>query len=150
MKTKVATFENTVGILVKAYLDGTLLKGDCCACAVGNICAASLGYEVFVAGRNAEWSESTAAWGRVFMTDRNRQLKDTKWLKHKEVARQITATGYDWKQLARIEYAFETAAAGIDDQAEFAGLMAVVDVLADIHGIDLVMAEASKLLFVKA
>lgn len=34
-------------------------------------------------------------------------------------------------------------------EQQFAGLMAVVDVLADIHGIDLASAEVAKSLFVK-
>lgn len=67
-----------------------------------------------------------------------------------EGVRQIEATGYTAGQLADVELAFETAAEGFTEEAEFAGLMAVVDVLADIHGIDLATAEASKLLFIKA
>ena len=71
-----ATFENTVDILVRAYLDGTLFKGNCCACAVGNLCAAALGLQingVFKAratGRDEsiQWDNNTfsPAWAKVF------------------------------------------------------------------------------------
>ena len=61
---------------------------------------------------------------------------------------QAEATGYTIYQLNAIERAFE----GVDELATdrmFLGLMAVVDVLAEIHGIDLKQREEAKLLFVK-
>lgn len=153
-----ATFDNTVGILVKAYLEGTLLKGHCYACAVGNICAAALGKQVVGVVRSensdaidANWSGSGhyAMWRYVFMTRFGKQ--DCNEDAYESLAKQeIDATGYTWQQLARIEYAFETAGKGFNEAAEFAGLMAVVDVLADIHGVDLTTTTAAKALFVKA
>lgn len=69
---------------------------------------------------------------------------------------QVDRTGYSVNELAKIEYAFETAPRNCDyedhlnDEWMFNGLMAVVDVLADIHGIDLAEKESAKALFVKA
>lgn len=52
--------------------------------------------------------------------------------------KQIDATGYSWQELARVEYAFESAKKGESaDDWMFNGLMAVLDVLADIHGVNL-------------
>jgi hypothetical protein len=155
-----ASFDNTVSILVKAFLEGTLTKGHCCACAVGNICATAIGAKVSIEGRTitglgmAEWSDYTPVWQRAFATsDCDGESMQTTWPEKYErlpaVKEQIDATGYKWEQLARIEYAFESAEAGYGEAAEFAGLMAVVDVLADIHGIDLASAEVAKSLFVK-
>lgn len=70
--------------------------------------------------------------------------------------KQIDATGYRWQDLARIEFAFETAYVGgfydgpEAEQGMYAGLMAVVDVLAEIHGLNLEAATEAKALFVKA
>lgn len=60
---------------------------------------------------------------------------------------QIDSTGYTVEELARIEYAFETASEEGDYM--YNGLMAVVDVLADIHNVDLSSKEVSKELFKK-
>lgn len=159
-----AEFDNTVSILVKAWLDGTLLKGHCCACAVGNICATSLGVKVvgivrpdetlplWQQERQASWAgydEDSAEWRMVFMTTPDGLQSIDADNYHGQARREIEATGYSWQELARIEFAFETAEYGYDEAAEFAGLMAVVDVLADIHGIDLATAEVAKGLFVK-
>lgn len=145
-----ATFENSVNVLVKAYLNGTLLHCDCQACAVGNLVADSRGYNILDTEHGyATWKNSKnkyvlsiwqdAVWG---LGDHN---SDTK------------RTGYSVRQLSEIENAFEHCERPTgrpvydnDDEWMFNGLMAVVDVLADIHGIDLTTKEEAKKLFVKA
>lgn len=63
----------------------------------------------------------------------------------------IDQTGYSEVELAKIEFAFESADEGsTEDENMFNGLMAVVDVLAEIHGVDLTSKEQAKKLFVKA
>lgn len=153
-----ATFEKTVDILVKAYLNGTLEHGKCSACAVGNLVAAAKGtspiplvyggfhFDTFANGDNANWHH-------VFMTVADGQEVHSSRYRG-PIKEQIDSTGYPWQDLARIEYAFETAPGqcsdGLNDEWMFNGLMAVVDVLADIHGIDLQTKESAKLLFQKA
>jgi hypothetical protein len=163
-----ASFDNTVQILIKAFLEGTLLKGDCHACAVGNICASAIGTEVTIEHRSvddfrgvASWRDACPAWINLFVTHGN-GIQQLKWLnlaefpyeadeqRQEEARNEVAATGYAIEQMARIEKAFETAAEGYGSDAEFAGLMAVVDVLADIHGVDLTAAEQAKALFIKA
>jgi hypothetical protein len=153
------SFNNTVSSLVNAYLNGTLLKGHCAACAVGNICAVATGARIIDAERwngsmssgGANWSNGSPYWASVFYTS-NSGDQTVKADRFVDAAKsQIEATGYTWQELARVEFAFETAMPGVyNEEAEFAGLMAVVDVLADIHGIDLQQAEEAKLLFAKA
>lgn len=139
-----ATFEKTVDILVKAYLNDTLERGFCSCCAVGNLVAHALGTKsilssnAFENGVQAEWRAVTAFYGTYLMPDNYRD----------ETKRQIDATGYTWRQIARIEAAFELAKGPTKDR-EFNGLMAVVDVLADIHGISLEKKAEAKALFVK-
>lgn len=164
METKISRpgFDHTVGVLVKAYLNGTLLHGSCYACAVGNIVAHGLGVKI----KNHKWENmpypslidgQVQGWGAVFVSDfdqllsKKTQLIREENLSHPRVIEQISATGYSWQDLAKIEYAFEV---DFDERCEdgdrmFAGLMAVVDVLADIHGVDLSIKDQAKKLFLK-
>lgn len=164
-----ATFENTVSILVKAYLNDTLQHGDCAACAVGNIIAANIGAKVVPEKINCNgyWKRNhdnlTIAWNDVFMTpfreNQRFQLENYKG----QIKRQIDASGYSVHDLAKIEFAFERAhnpeynirTDGLPDdflnpEWMFNGLMAVLDVLAEIHNVDLSVKESAKLLFQKA
>lgn len=163
-----ATFQNTVDILVKAYLNGTLAHGDCAACAVGNIIAAKVGAKVDISDIDicgGEWIRNgnylTIGWNEVFVTREGQQLISP----HNyfgQIKLQIDASGYSWQDLAKIEFAFESAEKpeGLDyaphreeclnEEWMFNGLMAVVDVLAEIHGISLESKESAKALFVKA
>ena len=60
----------------------------------------------------------------------------------------IDSSGYTIDQLAKIENAFESAPQGnTEEEYMFNGLMAVVEVLAKIHGIDLETKEKAKLQF---
>lgn len=136
-------FNHTVNVLVKAYLDDTLEHGVCSACAVGNIVGGSLWAMFFQSdsynGTQAYSASTPLPWFK--MVGKKSQNK---------ARRQIKKSGYSRKELARIEFAFETADQGeTEDEWIFNGLMAVVEVLADIHQISLEAKEKSKLLFVK-
>ncbi len=147
--TKIATFDGTVAVLVKAYLEGVLAKGTCYACAVGNICAAALGIKVT---GEWEWSDGRPAWNDVFATVGITMPQGFWPEKYRGIHKaQIDATGYSVEELMRIEFAFERAMPGqYTEEAEYAGLLAVVDELADIHGVDLATTESAKQLFVRA
>jgi hypothetical protein len=148
-------FNHTLNVLVKAFFDGTLTHGDCGACAVGNIVADSVGTREFYVA--PPWHEYDIAegWAAVFCTvQKNKQFFRPTWYKG-EAKRQIDATGYSFKELARIEKAFEKYNSKYTMEentvvAMFNGLMAVVDVLAEIHGIDLQQREEAKAMFVKS
>lgn len=153
-----ATFQNTVDILVKAYLNHTLFHGRCNACAVGNIIASSCDLRVDY----NNWTTEDGAmvfpqWDSVFVCDFPTKTKIQSIYKDAyegEAKDQIDSTGYTWRQLAKVEKAFELHSddhTGLpEDEAMFNGLMAVVDVLAEIHNIDLTAKESAKLLFIKA
>lgn len=153
-----ATFENSVSVLVRAYMNGTLAHSACSACAVGNLVAAAIGTEpqrgsygtlskngrtmersedeeqrafVFADGRRPRWAG--AVLGRVPIDRLAPPVQD-----------EIEATGYRVLELHRIERAFESAPIGKDsDTWMFNGLLAVVDVLAEIHGVDLSTKESA-------
>lgn len=148
-------FNHTVNVLVKSYLEHTLFHGSCAACAVGNIIADSTGRKVI--GRNS-WNNGFPTWDDVFVTAFG--VPQPIEMQHYigEAKKQIDSTGYSVKELARIESAFEcvrgrdrfTESKSSEDEEMFNGLMAVLDVLAEIHNIDLTVREEAKLLFVKA
>jgi hypothetical protein len=167
-------FNHTVNVLVKAFFEETLVHANCYACAVGNIVADSIGTKV-VKVRNElhdiTWENREPypalggtfepGWGAVFSTsddwddytDKSTKVQsiDEKYLLSSPRARfHIDSTGYTWQELARIEFAFENVKGSTETKRMFKGLMKVVDVLADIHGIDLKAKEEAKLLFVKA
>lgn len=152
-----ATFENTVDILVKAYLNDTLIRGNCCACAVGNLVAHGLGLTYILeddlyGDENLGWKEKPiVSWRNVFMSTvrdghPSRQFIDEESY-YGDAKLEIDSTGYHYTDLARIEKAFESNYVG--DDPMFSALCAVVDVLAEIHGVDLTVKENAKLLFVK-
>lgn len=138
MTQKKATFEHSVDVLVKAYFDGTLVHGDFCACAVGNLIASAHGASVIPQRETIfKWSNGYPKWHLVFYSGLTEQ-KFNKHNYHGEIRDEIEATGYTLRNLMRIEAAFESTKTYPVPKCEvFNGLMAVVDVLADIHGVDL-------------
>jgi hypothetical protein len=152
-------FNHTINILVQAYVNNTLKKGDCRACAVGNILGTPRWSALFVTCSLEDGGKRqiTALPGCVLINWANRIIQvpicalteqDAKRIE--EAREAIIASGYTIEELARVENAFELAPEGNNrDEAMFNGLMAVVDVLADIHGIDLKQKEETRKLFVK-
>jgi len=152
-------FNRSVAVLVKAFFDGRLECTDCAACACGNLVAAANGYKVVPhdwllpsgeLGPDAEWFDCNRAQ-EGWPSDMAEVTE--------EGLRQIASTGYTTAQFTQIEAGFmmlkhhqaiEIAAEAYGEVKEnWFRLMNVVDVLADIHGIDLTTATAAKALFVK-
>lgn len=134
-------YKRTTDILYQAYFKGTLEHSNCYACAVGNMVAAScdITFEQKVVGGQFEWVWKGHAypghvgWGRVFITSCFGQMVDENNYID-EPKRQIDSTGYRLHELAKIEYAFEAAPRGQNDEDwMFNGLAAVLDVLKEIH-----------------
>jgi hypothetical protein len=134
-----ATFEKSVAILIKAYLNDTLRNGSCHSCAVGNLVADGLDISVIrlsITGA-LEWSAGIPQWGHVvwqlgISPSRSNLVK---------ASVQVAATGYSVKNLADIEHAFEKAyqnppAGAIREDLIYTGLLAVVQVLAEIHQVE--------------
>lgn len=152
MKNK-ELFNRTVAVLVKAYQNNTLIHGDCRACAVGILVAAGCGIDDIF--DDNEWrikasSEDFWDWPFVFATsDNGEQLIIPE--NYRDSAKfQIDATGYTWEQLAKIEYAFETAPRGYnDDDWMLNGLLAVYEVLCEIHGVADGEVQDARLVFVR-
>lgn len=134
MVKNIELYNKTVDILFQAYYNDTLRHGDCYFCAVGNMVAAGCNFN-FVSGM---WDETIHAWDDVFMTFNDamyQRIHENNYVG--EAKRQIDSTGYHWKDLSKIEYAFETADKGdSEEDYMFNGLVAVLEVLKQIHEID--------------
>lgn len=147
---KTASFENSVSVLVNAYMNDTLQHGKCHACAVGNIMR-SVGLPIPDDECSIEeFAKSCAVWKWAFCTyvEDGYQTIRCPGDDFNTAVEAIEKTGYTWQQLAKVEFAFESA--GYSGDRMFNGLMAVVSVLAEIHGIDIETTEKAKKLFVKA
>lgn len=138
-------FNNAVTALVKGFFEGTLAKGTCSACAVGNIVAHSISVKPYIQSSRLELAEYY-------------KYENTHWvlliggcgfggLSQIKARANILATGYNVEQLTDIEDAFEWATKyqfykyselpqSEIMQDQFNGLMAVVDVLMEIEGMN--------------
>jgi hypothetical protein len=141
-----AKFADTIAILVKAYLNDQLEFGNQCACAVGNILADSVGAKLVLKEDVIRVSKYT--WQHPVYSG-------SEWYPMRNSDKElISKSGYSFDEIWRIEKAFESSRGDvsynlINDEVMFNGLCAVVDVLAEIHGIDLKQTEEAKQLFVK-
>jgi hypothetical protein len=136
-------YKKTVDILVDAYFNDTLQNQNCYACAVGNIVAANIGMEFEkipdpyfvekVVWPNTEYP-GAEGWAKVFCSTVPGYQRLSPDYYCGEAKRQIDSTGYSWHELAQIEKSFEIATKGRQgDVFMFNGLMAVIDVLDEIH-----------------
>jgi hypothetical protein len=129
-------YHKTVNKLVDAYFRDELRHGDCMRCAVGNLCGGWVGWQfLFVTIKEGKQHYNYMGFDSLIHIEKKAQ----------------SLSGYHWKDLAKIEFAFETADKGeSDEDYMFNGLMAVVAVLDEIHqNTDPVITTISKNKFVK-
>lgn len=141
-----ATFQNSVNVLVKAYMDDTLNRMDCTRCAVGNLMRAAGVQKVWTKNNGTNWSAA----------------RDPQMFNLELAKLEFEMVGYSADDVVRIESAFmgwDIPLIGFNGNVNewneekrdiFKGLLRTVDVLAEIHGIDLTEKESAKALFVKA
>jgi hypothetical protein len=154
-------YHRTVGILYTAYFNDTLVHGTCCACAVGNLIAARLGYSIRkeqvpyfgileitehhwydVNGKrvpdpilNSMSSLPAQGWGAFVCTPNPGRPQEIEWkyLSELVVQQQIAATGYTPEEVILIERVFESAKGETIEDRMFDGLCRVLDALEAIH-----------------
>lgn len=150
-------FTNAIDRLVKAFFNGTLKKGNCVACAVGNICASSAWANLFmtvidVKAQEAKQVEagpfeilvlnSISGVGKVPIMSKN----DFYFKNRIEAEKIVRSTGYSQQDLMKVEWAFESNTQILYEdydnvnkeeimEDQYNGLMAVVDVLCEIEDI---------------
>lgn len=128
-----ARFEKAYNALVNAYFEGTLAKGICVACAVGNIVAVGAGARINVS--ELPWGDplyeclyENDFWGTLFSTSKGIQRKYVTYpngmtfcepyktlvceeemaVISKQREKLLRLTGYSDVELAEVEKAFET------------------------------------------
>lgn len=129
-------YKKTVDVLFQAYFKDELVHQSCGACAVGNICEeASLKTGI----QNNMWYP--LFYTKVGGTEQVRDAWKSYLVENREEYREkatklCEATGYTVDELARIEFAFESAPTGrTNEDWMFSGLEAVLEVLKDIHDV---------------
>jgi hypothetical protein len=143
-------FNRAINALVDSFFNDTLAKGNCAACAIGNIVAAGYNDKVIrkEGKKNTYHCKSpNNRWSSLFATADNIQDIDKSKLADECVLENIKVTGYLWEDLAKIEKAFEnnteihnlnyekyTKKEIMEDQ--YNGLVAAIDVLCRIEGLD--------------
>lgn len=138
------TFEQTVQKLVTAYLNDELEHASFSKCVVGNLCGSDIWKYLFYT--STEHRQTHLA---IDNTDLRACGVETEFQLINKAINVCEETGYTVIELRLMEYRFETAPKGkSNDDYMFNGLMAVVDVLAEIHGVDLFAKANAKLLFV--
>lgn len=142
-------YNKTVDILVQAYFGDTLVHGNQCGCAVGNIVAANCGFKIHGKGEDMYWKSTGTIWQDAawyaFIKKYKPEDPNSPYDPNK-AAHQIKCTGYTFDELYQIEKAFEQASWGkSNDDWMFNGLMAVIDALDKIHeNKDELITESSK------
>ena len=108
--------KRAIDIYLDAINAGTLAKGTCCACAVGNLVAAGMGAEIIIEKDPFTKEDmffcnmDIDSWSLLFMTSSSRIQKiDFDYLNDYDVKANISATEFKWQELAAIENAFENA-----------------------------------------
>jgi hypothetical protein len=140
-------FDRAIQALISAFFDGTLIKADCRACAVGNMVASSIGQKLDPKKLiDIDYKCELRHWAHVFVSKPTYQVLKPECYGGK-AKMLIDSTNYTWQELAKVEKAFEdnTKINGSmyrrhskDEimQDQYNGLMAVVSVLCGIEGIE--------------
>lgn len=150
-------YNKSVSILVDAYMNDTLEKKDCWKCAIGNLIAGNNHFTIvngtqFMGSMwiNKKGEEVVPMWDEIHCIG-IMDVPEKDWKNSKEAFKQILSTGYTPHETCKIEKAFEESELGeTDDEIMFNGLMAVIDVLDEIHeNKDEVVTAESKKKFIK-
>jgi hypothetical protein len=152
MKNK-ELYDRTVSILVDAYMNDTLEYTDTCACGVGNLVAANMGYQVV---RRHNWflwktpdnRQIIASWADVFCGQSWNNVNPDH-----EGFTEMKSTGYTPQELFGLEGAFERGLKLPNtgkDEKNFNVLMSIIDYLDQIHeNTDTTITTSSKSRFTK-
>lgn len=101
--------QKAIDIFLDAINKGTLAKGTCVACAVGNLVAYGKGGQIFKNPLgNFECTIDNSYWGYLFSTSSGIQTKYQTMKHEQNILEDISATDFTLEELMKIEYAFET------------------------------------------
>lgn len=102
--------QKAIDIFLDALNNGTLVKGTCCACAVGNLVAHGLGGTIYNNEGDYIANVSNEDWMFAFVTSFDGQALHPERFKEPAVVKCVEATDFTLSELIEIEHAFETNA----------------------------------------
>ena len=105
--------ERAIDVFLDAINKGTLAKGKCSACAVGNLVAHGMGMEIhpikLMCFDGGIFNTKNTHWGDLFSTVGGKQfVHDVNPDSHDAMAN-IESTEFTFEELAKIEFAFESS-----------------------------------------
>ncbi len=100
--------QNAIDVFLDALNEGTLAKGSCVACAIGNLVAKGLNGKITQNKYNFKCNIDNTAWSDLFYTSEGEQILSIRKLDDKDVLKNINSTEFSWEELAKIEFTFET------------------------------------------
>lgn len=100
--------EKAIDIFLDAINNGTLVKGTCVACVVGNLVAYGLGAPIFKRYHYFDCELDNISWKWAFYTVSNEQRIFPEKFKDPAVLKCVKATDFSLEELMKIENAFET------------------------------------------
>ena len=142
MKQQTERFKKAYTALVNAYHNGTLAKGTCQACAVGNIVADAMGAKIFKGDFGYfDCDQDNGFWSDMFCSGMT-----VAFISNFKAEKLLKLTGYSYVELAKVEKAFEFNCRIEEDdynihseqeilEDQFNGLSAVLDVLLELDDI---------------
>lgn len=105
--------QKAIDIFLDAINDGTLAKGTCTACAVGNLVAHGKGGEI--TKNQGRWGHLTfrctvenGRWANAFLTDSEGQDVHLDMFSDPQVLDNVAATDFTIEELMQVELAFES------------------------------------------
>jgi len=104
--------KDAIDVFLDAINNGTLAKGICTACAVGNLVAHGMGGTITFKDYDFHCNVANWRWGMFFKTIEKRQhicnSDDERDLSsHKDLVDCVEATSFSLEEIMAIEYAFE-------------------------------------------
>lgn len=99
--------EKAINIFLDAINNGTLAKGTCIGCAVGNLVAYGMNGVIYKENESFKCNKLNSLWSLAFMTNSDRQIVDPKLFEDTHVLECVLATDFTIDELMKIEYAFE-------------------------------------------
>lgn len=133
MANRIDLYKKTVDTLYEAYFNDALEHNVCTACAVGNILGFMDWNNLFTTTKyEPSFSQVLLQTDGIYYSKYDKEC-----LSNIKLIEQIEKSGYSWQELAKIEFAFESAPEGkSDEDYMFNGLVAVLEVLKNIHDIE--------------
>lgn len=143
---RIEIYQKSVDVLLDSYNNSTLEHSNCTACACGNLVAAANNYKYVP--KSHSWADLSIEWESKRIADWYGLIieeEDNHVYNKEEGIRQINSTGYTIEEFIKIEEAFEKVDWRLGKKEKmFDGLKKVLNVLKEIHEVDIEKSEENQ------